>query len=40
MIVFTLLAINFSSIFYILISGVIGLMIYLIKLIKKEDENA
>lgn len=36
MIAFSLFAVNFSTVFYILICGVIGVFIYLIKLIKKK----
>lgn len=35
MILFTLFSVNFSSVFYILISGVIGIAIYLVKKLRK-----
>lgn len=35
MILFTLFSVNFSSVFYILISGVIGVAIYLVKKLRK-----
>ena len=35
MTLFTLFSVNFSSVFYILISGVIGIAIYLVKKLRK-----
>ena len=40
MIVFSLLAISFSSVFYILIGGVIGLFVYLISLLRHKKEGS
>ena len=37
MIVFTLFSVKFSSVFYILISGIIGEIIYLLSNIKTEE---
>ncbi len=38
MVAFSLLSVEFSSIFYILISGVIGLCVYLVSLIQGREE--
>ena len=37
MVAFSLLAIKFSSIFYILICGTLGLLVYLLKTLKKGE---
>lgn len=39
MVVFSLLAVKFSTIFYILISGTIGVIVYLIGRLKKKEIN-
>lgn len=39
LIVFTLLSVNFSSIFYILIGGLVGLVLYFIAIIKSKKNN-
>ena len=38
MILFSVLAVNFSTIFFILISGVAGVAMYLLKKLRKEDK--
>ncbi len=40
MIIFSLLAVKFSTVLYILICGCIGLAVYFIKLAKRKKENA
>ena len=35
---FSLLAVNFSTIFYILISGVLGVSVYLLGKIRREEK--
>ena len=39
LIVFTLLSVKFSSIFYILIGGLVGLVVYFIAIIKSKNNN-
>ena len=38
MVVFSVFSVSFSTIFYILISGGIGLIIYLVSLLRKRKE--
>jgi chromate transporter len=38
MVVFSVLAVSFSTIFYILISGSVGLILYLVGLLRKRKE--
>jgi hypothetical protein len=38
MVLFSVFSVNFSTIFYILISGSVGLFIYLIGLLRKRKE--